>query len=172
MLPRWLCWQLWLQLTLEQHGYELPGPLMCVFFVVVVFLELHPLHMKVPRLGVELEQQLLVYATDTAMRDPSQVYNQYYSSWQCWILNPVNEARDQTLILMDTSQIINLLSHNGNTWIFFLINTYSTPWSEVGWIRGYRGTITEGQQVDLSIYKFLYPQWVLHQSSANTKRQL
>ena len=34
------------------------------------FLWPHLLHMEVPRLGVELELQLLVYATATAMPDP------------------------------------------------------------------------------------------------------
>ena len=29
------------------------------------------------------------------------------------ILNPLNEARDQTCILMDTSQVLNPLSHHG-----------------------------------------------------------
>ena len=39
------------------------------------------------------------YTTATAMWDLSR------SSWQCWILNPVSGASDQTYILMDTSQI-------------------------------------------------------------------
>ena len=34
------------------------------------------------------------------------------SSQQHRILNPLSEARDRTHILMDTSQVINLLSHN------------------------------------------------------------
>jgi len=34
---------------------------------------------------------------------------------QCQILNPLSEARDQTRILMDTSQVRNPLSHNGNS---------------------------------------------------------
>ena len=35
----------------------------------------------------------------------SHVCNLYHSSQQCQILNPLNEARDRTCILMDTSQI-------------------------------------------------------------------
>ena len=31
---------------------------------------------------------------------------------QCWILNPLNEARHHTYILMDTSWVLNMLSHN------------------------------------------------------------
>ena len=59
--------------------------------------------MEVPRLGVESELQVLAYTTVTATWDPSLVCDPYHSSWQPWILNPLSEARDQTLILMDTS---------------------------------------------------------------------
>ena len=45
--------------------------------------------MEVPRLGVESELQLLAYTTATAMPDP----------------NPLSEARDRTLILMDPSRV-------------------------------------------------------------------
>ena len=43
------------------------------FIYFLVFLGPHPQHMKVPRLGTELELYLLAYATAIAMRDPSQV---------------------------------------------------------------------------------------------------
>jgi len=59
--------------------------------------------MEVPRLGVEWELQLPAYTTVTAMPDLSHVYDLHHSSRQDWILNPLSEARDQTLILMDTS---------------------------------------------------------------------
>ena len=54
----------------------LDGELLGHFYFMVsgfflVFLELHPWHMEVPRLGVELELQLLAYTTDTAVPDPS-----------------------------------------------------------------------------------------------------
>ena len=39
------------------------------------------------------------------MPDPSQVFNLHHSSWQQWIPDPLNKARDQTHIFMDTSQI-------------------------------------------------------------------
>ena len=44
-------------------------------------------------------------ATDTAMPDLSSVCDLHHSSWQCQIFNPLSEARDQTHVLMDTSQI-------------------------------------------------------------------
>ena len=70
------------------------------FFVFFVFLGLHPWHMEVPRLGVELELQLPAYTTATAMPDPpdpSHVCDLPPRSWQYWILNPLSEeARDRT----------------------------------------------------------------------------
>ena len=49
--------------------------------------------------GVELELLVLAYATATATRDLSQVCELYHSSWQCWIINLLSKARDQTHIL-------------------------------------------------------------------------
>ena len=59
--------------------------------------------MKVPRLGVELELQLLAYTTATPTPNLSCVYNLHHGSWQHWILNPLSEAREWMHILMDTS---------------------------------------------------------------------
>ena len=56
--------------------------------------------MEVPRLGVELELELLAYTTATATPDPSHIC----SLRQPEILNPLSEARNQTHVLMDTSQ--------------------------------------------------------------------
>ena len=88
--------------------------------------------MEVPRLGVKEELQLPVYTTATATPDQSYVCDLHHSLWQHQILNPLSEARDQTLILMDTSQVLNLLSHNGNSvgfclFVCFLI--YTRPFS-------------------------------------------
>ena len=88
--------------------------------------------MEVPRLEVELELQLLAYATVTAMQDLSYIYDLCHSSWQCRILNPLNEVRDRTHNLMDTSWVHNPLSHSGNcTWIFLncsFVWIYSKDW--------------------------------------------
>ena len=46
-----------------------------------------------PRLGVELELQLVAYTTATAMQDPSHICDLLHSARQCWILNPLSEAR-------------------------------------------------------------------------------
>ena len=61
--------------------------------------------MKVPRLGVQLELQLLDYTIATATLDTSCICDLYHSSQQCWILNQLSEARGRTQVLMDTSQV-------------------------------------------------------------------
>ena len=43
---------------------------------------------------------------DTATPDPSCICDLHCSSWQQWILNPLNEARDWTRILMDTRWVL------------------------------------------------------------------
>ena len=58
---------------------------------------------------------LPVYTTATATQNPSRICNLHHSSWQCWILNPLSEARDQTHNLVDTSWVRNPLSHNQNS---------------------------------------------------------
>ena len=61
--------------------------------------------MEVPGLGIELELQLLAYTTATATQDLSHIFDLHHSSWQCWILNPLSQARDQTCILMDPDSL-------------------------------------------------------------------
>ena len=75
------------------------------FSFFFVFLGPHPQHMKVPRLGVQLELQLPAYATATATPYPSRVFDLHHSSQQRWILNPLSKARDRTLNLVVPSQI-------------------------------------------------------------------
>ena len=64
----------------------------------------HPQHIEVPRLGVESELQLPVYAAVTAMQDLSEVCDLRHSSRQCRILN-VSNARDQTCVVTDANQV-------------------------------------------------------------------
>ena len=61
--------------------------------------------MEISRLGVELELQLLAYATTTATQDLSHVCDLHHSSGQRRILNSLSEARDQTHNLMVSSRI-------------------------------------------------------------------
>ena len=69
--------------------------------------------MEVPRLEVEWYLQPPAYTTATW--DPSLICDLQHSSRQRWILNPLSEARDPTHILMDMSQVLNLMSPNGNS---------------------------------------------------------
>ena len=48
--------------------------------------------MEVPRLEVKSDLQLLAYAT--AAGGPSHSCDLHHSLQQCWILNPLSEARD------------------------------------------------------------------------------
>ena len=73
---------------------------MLIFGLRFCFLELHPWHVEVPRLGVEGELQLQAYARATATWNPSRVCDRHHSSWQRQILNPLSKARDRTCILM------------------------------------------------------------------------
>ena len=61
--------------------------------------------MKVPRQGVKSELQLLAYTTAIPMPDLSRICNLHHHQQQHHILNPVSEARDQTLILMGINQV-------------------------------------------------------------------
>ena len=79
------------------------------------FLGLYLWHMEVPRLGIKWELQPLAYTTAIATQDPSCICNLHHSSRQHWILDPLSEARDQTLNLMVPS------------WICFCYATVGTP---------------------------------------------
>ena len=89
------------------------------FFFFFCFLGPHPLRMEVPRLGIELELQLPAYATATAARDLSHIYDLHHSSQHCWILNPPSKARDWTLFLMYSS------------WVCYHRATMGTPWKKI-----------------------------------------
>ena len=67
--------------------------------------------MEVPRLGVESELQLLAYTTATE----THICNVYHSSQQPPILNPLSKDRGWICVLMNTSEVLNPLSHNGNS---------------------------------------------------------
>ena len=90
-------------------------PFIYLFIYLFGCLGPHPQHMKVPRLGVQLELQLPAYTIATATPDPSHVCGLHHSSWQCQIFNPLSESRDWTCVLMDTGRGSFPLSHNENS---------------------------------------------------------
>ena len=99
-------------------------PFLFFFCFSFWFLGPHWQHMKVPRLGVELELQLLAYATATVIWDPRGTCSLYCSLQQCQILNPLSEVR----IKPASSWIIGSspLSHNGNSYLPFLFQSLYT----------------------------------------------
>ena len=94
------------------------GQTPALLFFFLCFLGPHLCHMKVPRLGIKSKLQLPASTTATAMKDLSHVCDLHHSSRQRQLLNPLSEARDRTLILMDTSWVYNLLSHKGTSFNF------------------------------------------------------
>ena len=93
-----------------------------VFFWSFVFLGSHSWHMEVPRLRVQLELQPLAYATATAVPDLSCMCNLHHCSWQCWIPNPLSEARDWTHNLMIPSWIRFHYATMGTPFFFKVLN--------------------------------------------------
>ena len=85
----------------------------CFLFCFVSFV----LHAEVPRLGVKSELQLPAYTTTIATWDPSWTCELHHSSWQRQILNPLNEARNQTPNLMVPSQIRFRGTKTGTPWL-------------------------------------------------------
>ena len=106
------------EVFLKNHFY-----LFILIFKIFLFffLELHLWQTEVPRLGVESELQLLAHTIATATRYLSHVCNLCHSLQQCQILSPLREARDWICTLMDTSWVLNPLSHNGNSVFIFKI---------------------------------------------------
>ena len=72
------------------------------FFFFFVFLGLYSTASGSFRLGVESELQLPAYTAAIARPDGSRIQELRCCLWQCWILNPLSETRDQTHILVDT----------------------------------------------------------------------
>ena len=62
--------------------------------LILLFFRAVPMAYGVPRLGVELELQLLAYATATATQGPSYIRDLHHSSRQCRVLNQLSEGRD------------------------------------------------------------------------------
>ena len=71
----------------------------------LAFLGPHLRHMEGSRLRVESELQLPACTRATATQDLSHIHNLHHGSRQHQILNPLSGPRDQTHVLMDSSQI-------------------------------------------------------------------
>ena len=109
------------------------------------FLRPHPLHMEVPRLGVQSELQLPTYAAAAAMLYLSHMCDPQHSSQQCWIPDPLIEARDLTHIIMDSSQIRFCCVTTGTPLRKILKASKDVPnknspggWGECAWAVGWK----------------------------------
>ena len=78
------------------------------------FLGLHLWYMEITGQEVKSELQLPAYTTATAIPHPSCICSLKHSLQQCCILNPLTDIRDWTCILIDTTQVLNPLSHKRN----------------------------------------------------------
>ena len=87
-------------------------------FFFFCFLGPHQWHVEVPRLVVELQPQPPAYTTATS--DRRHICNLHHSSQQCWILNPLREARDQTHNFLVSSRICFHCTMTGTPEIRFL----------------------------------------------------
>ena len=101
----------------NKSRYILLNAVRTLFFYLCMCVSLgpNPWHMEVPRLGFESELQLPAYTTARATPNLSRICNLSCSSRQHRILSPPNKARDPTRIFMDTSPVLNPLSHKGNS---------------------------------------------------------
>ena len=89
--------------------------------------------MEVPRLGIELELQLLANTTAIAAWDLRCICDLHPSSPQCWILNPLGKARGRMRILMDTSWIH---FHSATTGIPFIYSYFPFSHAKL-WVWAY-----------------------------------
>ena len=103
------------------------APLVSLPVAFFFLLGLPPQLLEVPRLGVESELQQPVCATAIATQDLSCTCNLYHSSWQCQILNPLIEARDQTHNLT-VSSVIHFLCATMRTPLHVLMSSYKSTW--------------------------------------------
>ena len=103
-----------LHLELKELGFCLFACFLFIYFFVAAFMAYRSSQARV-QVGAATE----AYTTATATPDLSCICDLCCGLWQLQIINPLIEARDWTCILLDTSWVLNQLSHNGNTLFAF-----------------------------------------------------
>ena len=93
--------------------------LLLFIFIFIFFLGPYLGHMEVPRLGVESELQLQVYATATALPALRPFCDLHCSLQQCWVLTRLIKDRNGTTSSQTICWVLNPLSHNGNSCCYF-----------------------------------------------------
>ena len=89
--------------------------------------------MEVPRLGVKLELQLLAYTIATAMQNLSHICDLHHSLQQHQILNPLSEAKIETIFPQTLCQI----AHSADLPATILHHSHQ------GWRKGGRGRLNK-----------------------------
>ena len=107
----------------KSKRYAHPAIIFMHLLLYIYFLQPHLWYMEVSGLEVALELLLPAYTMATATQDPSRICNLCQSLQQCWILNPLSEARNWTCILTDTSWVLHPLSHNVDSYFYALLFT-------------------------------------------------
>ena len=74
-------------------------------FIIIIFYFFRALPCGIWKFPGKGSNQLQLPATATATPDPSHFCKLHHSSLQCRILDPLSEARDQTHIFRDASQV-------------------------------------------------------------------
>ena len=91
----------------QPTGSQLMGPCLDTnlnwanFFFVFCLLRATPVAYG----ASQARRRVEAVAMTTATWYLSHVCNLHHSSWQCWILNPLSEARDRTRVLTDISRV-------------------------------------------------------------------
>ena len=90
------------------------------FFCLFVFYRAPPLAFGGSQARGLIGAIVAAYTTATATRHPSHVFDLHHSSWQHWILNPLNKARDWTCNLVVPGRIRFLCAMTGTPWASIL----------------------------------------------------
>ena len=121
----------------SSHIVHILAPSITRFFFFFLnrfsFLESHPWHMEVPRLGFKSKLQLPAYTTAAATPDLSRICDLHHSSQQRRILNPLSKARDRTCHLMVPSRICFRCATTG-TPDFTFYGCFQKAWRSVSLI--------------------------------------
>ena len=91
----------------------------CLFVFVLLFFRAAPTVYGSSQARGQIRATAAGLHTATATHALNCVCNLHHSSWQSWIPDPTREARDQTCILMDTSQIHSHCATTGTPRLFF-----------------------------------------------------
>ena len=119
-------------IALVSRGQVHPHHLIHIFLFFSFFLGPAPVAFGSSQARGQIGVQLPVYTTATAMQDPSHVCDLYHILRQYWILNPLNDARDGTHILVDTSWVCYHWATMGipmKVFHFWLSSMYQGPWN-------------------------------------------